>query len=64
MSFDLAPILGELGTPTAVFLLGLIIYFKEKKSPGTDAGDLPAEFKLWMGDHIRDPILRAIQDKK
>jgi len=64
MNFSIAPLVSELGTPLAVFLLGFVIYWRERKNPGKDDQEIPAEFKLWMAEHIRDPILEAIRGRK
>jgi hypothetical protein len=62
MSFDLTPLISELGAPMAVLLLGLIIYFKERQSPSAPKESVEsADLKAWVLDHVRDPIIREIQ---
>jgi len=46
-----------------VFLLGLIIYFKERRRPDLNTSDQsPSDLKLWIAENVRDPILKAIRE--
>lgn len=61
-----AELIAELGTPAAVIVLGLTVYFLETKRNKTGVKvekDTTSDIKLWMIENIKDPILKAIRDE-